>query len=335
MHAGLQILLLILTVAVIFVNGWTDAPNAIVTAVSTGSLQYGAAVRLAAACNLAGILVMSLVSSSVAETMLSLANFGGQPARRVVTALCAAMLAIVCFAVAAWAFGIPTSESHALIAALSGASLALGGAAGVEAAAWGKVLWGLALSMGMGLLLGFFLTRLLSLPLTRLPGGVLDKLQILSAGGTAFMHGAQDGQKFIAVLVIVDRLARGSDPSGAVSLAGHKPALALTAAVMALGTAVGGKRIIDNVGGRMAPLQKHQGVCADLGGALCLLAASLSGIPMSTTHTKTTAIMGAGLAGGGRVDTGVMKGMAAAWLITFPACGLLGFLFTRGFLLFF
>lgn len=334
MSALLQAALLILTVGVIFVNGWTDAPGAITTAVTTGAVSYKNAVKLAAFCNLLGILVMSAVSSSVADTMVSMARFDGARPAQSVAALCAAMLTIVVFAVSAWAFGIPTSESHALIAAMTGAAVAMGGAAGTDPAAWGKVLQGLVISMGMGFLLGFLLTGLLSPALRRCKDPTLDKLQIAAAGGTAFMHGAQDGQKFIAVLVIVDLLAKGRYHPGPVDIRQHWLALLLCAVVMALGTAVGGKRIVEAVGEKMAPLKKHQGVCADLAGGLCLLAASLSGIPMSTTHTKTTAIMGAGLRGNrGSMDFGIMGSMVLAWLITFPVCGVLGYLFTKLFLL--
>lgn len=333
MSMAMQAILLVLTVAVIFVNGWTDAPGAIATAVTTGAMSYRRAVSMAAVCNLLGILVMSFVSSSVADTMVSLARFDpGRPGHSV-AALAAAMLSIVVFAVAAWAFGIPTSESHALIAALTGASLALGGGTSVDPVAWGKVISGLVISMGLGLLLGFLLTGICSRPLSRLSPPALDRLQIAAAGGTAFMHGAQDGQKFIAVLVIVDLLSKGRYHTGPIQIREHWLALALCAAAMALGTFIGGERIIRNIGERMAPLSKGQGVCADLASALCLLLASCTGVPMSTTHTKTTAIMGAGLSRSrAKLNYGIMGSVMAAWLITFPACGLLGFAFTRLFL---
>lgn len=326
----LQALLLLVTVAVIFVNGWTDAPNAIASAVSTGAMRYRSAVWMAAVCNLLGMLAMSFISISVADTIASMVRFDGYPAERVTAALCAAMLSIVLFAVAAWLFGIPTSESHALIAALTGAALAIGGIGGVSAGAWAKVLLGLVVSLAAGLLLGLVLTLLLRRPLHNRSPALLGKFQIAAAGGMACMHGAQDGQKFVAVLVIVDLLAKGRHISGAIDIREHRPALLFCAVIMALGTSVGGKRIIETVGCKMVGLQRVQGVCADLAGGICLFAASLCGIPMSTTHTKTTAIMGAGLASGrGNVDWGVIRRILTAWLITFPVCGLLGFGLTK------
>lgn len=328
MSGALQGILLLLTVAVIFVNGWTDAPNAIASAVSTKAISYRLAVRLAAVCNLLGLVMMSFVNTSVAGTITLLLRFDSRNPDGWVAAICAAMITIVVFAVAAWVFGIPTSESHALIAALSGAGLAMGG--GVAPSAWGKVILGLVISMGLGALLGYLLTALLRDSLGRCRPKTLDRLQIAAAGGMAFMHGAQDGQKFLAILVMVDLLVKGRVHTGTIVVREHGLALLLCAVVMALGTSVGGKRIIETVGGKMARLDKYQGVAADLASGLCLLLASLTGIPMSTTHTKTTAMMGAGLAGNRRgLDHRVIQGMITAWVITFPVCGALGFFLTK------
>ena len=119
-------LTVLLTLAVLLVNGWTDAPNAIAAAVVTGALPFRPAVGLAALCNLLGVLCVTAVNTSVAETIYSIASFGGGP-RAALAALCAAMASIVLWAAAAWWFGIPTSESHALVAGLSGAAAALPG----------------------------------------------------------------------------------------------------------------------------------------------------------------------------------------------------------------
>jgi len=324
--------LLLLVMLVVFVNGWTDAPNAITGVVSTGALSYERAVCMAAVCNLAGMLCMSLVSSSVADTISGMVDLGTSP-RRACVALCAGMASIVVFAVAAWAFGIPTSESHALIAGLTGAALALGGAESVNVQAWCKVLWGLGWSLCLGLGLGWASAKLLRAPLGRLGNRGMDRLQIVGAGGMAFMHGAQDGQKFVAVLVLAELLAKGVYRPGNVVVRQHPVMMVLCGVVMALGTLSGGRRIIERVGRRMVPLQKYQGVCSDLGAGLCLLAATLWGIPMSTTHTKTSAILGAGLAGNRReVDLGSARGIVLAWVFTFPVCGGIGFFLTQLFL---
>ena len=140
----------LLVLAVVLVNGWTDAPNAIATVVTTGVLPFRRAVALAAVCNLMGVLVMTAVSATVAETIYSIADFGPDRAAAL-SALCAALCAIVLWAVLAWRFGVPTSESHALVAGLTGAALALpGGLDNIRAGAWGRVLLGLVLSVALG-----------------------------------------------------------------------------------------------------------------------------------------------------------------------------------------
>ena len=122
----------ILTLGVILVNGWTDAPNAIATCVSTRSMDPKKAILMAAVFNFLGVLVMTFVNSTVAQTIANMVDFGGNP-KDALVALCAALFGIVIWATAAWAFGIPTSESHALIAGISGAAIALqGGFSGIN-----------------------------------------------------------------------------------------------------------------------------------------------------------------------------------------------------------
>lgn len=320
----LSALLISLTTAAVFVNGWTDAPNAITGAVASGAMRYRPAVALAAACNLVGILVFGFLNSSVAETVTGLADFGGHTPKEGICALLAAMAAICVFAVAAWWFGIPTSESHALAAALAGAALALGGAS-FGAVAWGKLVAGLVLSLVLGFFGGRLFRTLLGGRLRAMPEKTLDILQIGAAGGVAFAHGAQDGQKFAAVLVIAGRMVAGEQATPVLALREYPLALLLCAAAMALGTGVGGRRIIETIGGMTRP-KKHEGFSADLGGGAVLLFASLFGVPMSTTQVKTAALMGACQ---GKKKPAVFGGMIFTWFITFPACGVLGFVFTK------
>ena len=144
----------ILTIGVILVNGWTDAPNAIATCVSTRSMSSRSAVLMAAFFNFLGVLFMTMVNATVAETIYNIADFGSDPQQALI-ALCAALFAIVSWAVLAWKYGIPTSESHALIAGLSGAAIALhGGLDGINGAEWIKVVYGLVLSTSLGFALG-------------------------------------------------------------------------------------------------------------------------------------------------------------------------------------
>lgn len=140
----------LLVLLVILINGWTDAPNAIATCVSTKALSPKKAIIMAAIFNFLGVLLMTLLNATVAHTIYKMVDFGGDSTEALV-ALCAAMVGILVWAIAAWAFGIPTSESHALIAGLSGAAIALqGGFSGINGAEWMKVIYGLLLSTFLG-----------------------------------------------------------------------------------------------------------------------------------------------------------------------------------------
>ena len=325
----------LLTLGVILVNGWTDAPNAIATCVSTQSLSPRAAILMAAVFNFLGVLVMTLVNASVAATIYNMVDFGGDTGQALV-ALCAALFAIVAWAVAAWWFGIPTSESHALIAGLSGAAIALHrGLAGINGGEWVKVLYGLALSTGLGFALGWIAVRGVELVCRgmdrRKTLGFFRGAQAVGGAAMAFMHGAQDGQKFMGVFLLGIFLANGQGDVGSFRIPIWL--MVLCSVVMALGTSIGGYRIIKAVGMDMVKLEKYQGFAADLAGAGCLLLSSLTGIPVSTTHTKTTAIMGVGAARRlSSVNWGVVREMVLTWVLTFPGCGLIGFLMARLFM---
>jgi PiT family inorganic phosphate transporter len=149
----------LLTLGVILVNGWTDAPNAIATCVSTRSIGPKSAIIMAAIFNFLGVFVMTLVNNAVAQTIYNMVDFGNNP-KLALIALCAALFAIVVWATAAWAFGIPTSESHALIAGVTGAAIALQGGAGINGGEWIKVIYGLLLSSILGFVLGYVITKL-------------------------------------------------------------------------------------------------------------------------------------------------------------------------------
>ena len=302
----------LLVLAVIFVNGWTDAPGAIATAVGSGAMSFRKSVWMAAACNFIGAAAACLCFPAVADTIGELVAFSSP--RAAVTARNAALLSIVLWAVAAWRFGLPTSESHALLAGLSGGALALGvGAAQPSAGAWLRALSGLALSLPAGMAAGRLFRRLLAGRVRR-PAA----WQRAGAALTALLHGVQDGQKFMALLLLTGGLG-GEQPASRLSLA------LLTAAVMALGTALGGKPIVEKMGTELANLTPAEGLSADLGAGVVLLVCSALGLPVSTTHAKVSAICGAGRG----ADRRVMGQMAGAWALTFPVCGGVAFALTR------
>ena len=325
----------LLTLGVILVNGWTDAPNAIATCVSTRSIGVRKAILMAAVMNFAGVLVMTTINATVAQTIYNMVDFGAD-AHQSLVALCAVMVAIVTWATAAWVFGIPTSESHALIAGLSGAAIALhGGLDGINGAEWVKVIYGLVLSTLLGFGLGWLCAKGTVLICRgmdrRRTAGFFRWAQIGGGAAMAFMHGAQDGQKFMGVFLLGIFLAQGN--AGAGEFVIPVWLMLLCSAVMALGTSIGGYRIIKSVGMDMVKLEKYQGFSADLAGAGCLLVSSLTGLPVSTTHTKTTAIMGVGAAKRlSSVNWGIVKEMTLTWVLTFPGCGLIGWLMARLFI---
>ena len=145
----------------------------------------------------------------------------------------------------------------------------------------------------------------------------------------SFMHGAQDGQKFIGVFLIGAMLATGGTSGFEIPIW----LTAYCAVFTALGAIIAGKKIIKTVGMKMVKLEKYQGASADVASTVCLLGSTLLGIPLSTTHVKTTAIMGVGASKGmSRVNWGVAKSMVLTWIFTFPGCGLLGFVATHLFL---
>lgn len=164
---------------VIFVNGWTDAPNAIATAVSTRVLRPNVAIGIAVVMNFLGALVMTFFNAQVAETISNIVSFDSQGVEAAQIALAAALFSIVIWAVAAWYFGIPTSESHALIAGLTGAAMALGGLSAVNMAEWKKVLIGLVVSTILGFGGGFVITKVIVWIFKDVPRRAANKFSIL------------------------------------------------------------------------------------------------------------------------------------------------------------
>lgn len=327
---------ILLVLAVVVVNGATDAANAIATVVSTRCMKARSAIAMAAVCNFLGLLIMSLISTAVADTISGMVNFGGDGQMSLV-ALCAAMVAIVVWGVVTWIFGIPTSESHALIAGLTGAAIALQGfSAGVNWGEWVKVLYGLVLSTVLGFVSGWLIARAtgwLFRSVNRYRAETFfSGAQIVSAGMLAFMHGAQDGQKFmsIAMMAVMLQMGLAGEPSS-------YPVWVMLVCSLAMGggTAIGGKRIIKSVAMEMTKLEKYQGFSASLAASLCILLATLTGVPVSTTHTKTTAIMGVGAEKRlSSVKWSVAKEIGLTWIITFPGCALLGWAMARLLMLF-
>ena len=309
---------LLLILAAEFVNGWTDAPNAIATVVSTRVLRPHHAVLMASVLNAAGAFAGTAVAATIGKGILRAEVID-------VHTVGAAMMGIVVWSTAAWYYGLPTSESHALVAGLAGAGLATAGPSVLLWEGWKKVLIGIVFSTFLGFLGALALMiGILWLFRRRHPGTVrrlFGRLQVVSAGLMAFSHGSNDGQKFIGVftlaLVLGGVLPRFEVPAWVILLC---------AATMGLGTAVGGWRIIKTMGLRLTKLEPVHGFAAETAAGLTIQGAALLGIPLSTTHTISTAIMGVGASRRlSAVRWGVAGNIIVAWILTFPVCGLIAY----------
>ncbi|WP_165172214.1 inorganic phosphate transporter [Adlercreutzia sp. ZJ242] len=336
MQNPLLLVVTLLNIGVIVVNGATDAPNAIATVVSTRAMKPKHAIVMAAICNFFGLLLVSLVTSAVAHTIFSMVDFGGD-AQQSLIALMAAMVAIIVWGTVAWYFGIPTSQSHSLIAGLTGAAIALQGSFdAINGAEWIKVIYGILLSTLLGFGLGWLFYQIISRAFRNANRRSANKFfrwaQIAAGAGVAFMHGAQDGQKFMSIFVLAISLALGMGTS-AESMVLPVWLMVFCALNMGLGTAVGGERIIKSVGVDMVKLESFQGFAASLSTCVSLVLATFGGLPVSTTHTNTTAIMGVGAAKNPKgVKWSIAIDMVKTWVLTFPGCGILGFACAKLFL---
>ncbi|MGZ5431960.1 MAG: anion permease, partial [Thermoanaerobaculia bacterium] len=299
MEVGL-ILVLLLILGAEFVNGWTDSPNAIATVVGTRSLTPLQAVVMAAILNLLGVLSGTKVAATIGKGIIDASAID-------LTTVAGAMISIIIWSSFAAIFGIPTSESHALVAGLAGAGLATAGTEALLWEGWRKVIIGLFFSTVLGGLGAFVLMIAVYWIFRRaVPAktrGTFRGLQILSSGFMAFAHGSNDGQKFMGVFTLALMIG-GILPEFRIPLW----VIFLCASVMAMGTLTGGWRIIKTMGMRLTRLETHQGFAAEVAAASVIEVATRFGIPLSTTHTISSAIVGVGATrGGSAVNWGVTQ----------------------------
>ena len=317
-------IVLILAYLFEFANGWTDAPNSIATVVSTRVLRPLQAVVMAGVLNLVGALTGTAVAKTIAAGIVD-PNFVS------LETVAAAVLAGTLWALAAQAYGLPSSESHALVAGLLGAGFAAGGLQGLEWEGTRKSLIGLVTSPLGGFLIGFtimiLIYRLFVRVTRRRVGQIFGKGQILSAAFMAFSHGTNDAQKTMGIITLAIVL-------NDVGAGGRAPTefeiplwvIVSAAVVMGVGTMVGGWRVVRTLGLRMTHLEPVQGFAAETGAALVITGAARLGIPVSTTHAIGTSIMGVGATRRlSAVRWGVAGQVVAAWILTWPSCALLGF----------
>ena len=313
--------ILILVIGVTAVSGATDAPNAIATVVSTRCLSPNVAIALAAVFNFVGLVGMTYISTAVAKTMFGMVDFSGDT-NSALYALVAAMIGAILWGIACWYFGIPCSKSHSLIAGITGGAIAMNGWAGVVPAEWAKVIYGMVFSLVAGFILGWLFTRLIEWIFKFVQRQAANKLFTVI-------------QDIAAVALSLLGIALSFGSSTPDSSGFPLWIMIICSAAISLGTILGGKRIIKSVGMDMVKLEKYQGCAANFSTTFTLLVASLTGMPVSTGHCNTSAIMGVGAAKSiKRVNWSIAKNMLMAWIITFPACGFIGFLLAKIFMMF-
>jgi len=318
--AEIIIVIVVLTVLFELSNGWNDSANAIATVVSTRVLSPLQAVALAACMNILG----AFFSTAVAKTI-----GGGIVSPGAVTDGVIIVTLLISFlwnSVMTW-FGMPISCSHALIGALMGASIAHGGGTGIlNFSGLTTIFLSLLVSPVIGLVAGYLFMRLLLALFGRFPHGsvnrVFGKLQLLSAASMAFSHGSNDAQKGMGIITL-------ALVSGGFIETLKVPVWVIIVCALAIGTgtALGGWRVIRTIGVGLMKLEPVHGFAAETSAAATILVSSGFGLPVSTTHVISTAIMGVGAT---RRLTAVRWGIAGkivmAWVFTLPVCFAAGWL---------
>jgi PiT family inorganic phosphate transporter len=303
------------------VNGWTDAPNAVATVVSTRVLTPAAAVLMAGVFNLLGALSGTAVATTIGRDIVDIRAIGLETA-------VAAALAVVFWSSFAAYLSLPTSESHGIVAGIAGAAVQVAGWDVIKWTGWTKVFTGVAMAVVAGFVGGFILMLLILWLFVRSnPSRSRRLFGWLQLGSSAFMawsHGTADGQKAIGVMAMALAIYNKVPPEDfSVPLW----IILLGAGTLGVSTAAGGWRIIRTLGMRVTHLETYQGFAAETAAATTLAVSSRFGIPLSTTHTIGTAIMGVGATRRlSAVRWGVAYNIVAAWVLTFPICFALGWL---------
>jgi PiT family inorganic phosphate transporter len=320
---SLALFLLVLIVAIglvfDFINGFHDTANAIATSVATRVLAPGTAVLMAGVLNVAGALTGTAVATTIGKGIVP-------PADTTQLLVISALLAAIAWDLVTWRYGIPSSSSHALIFSIVGAGVATAGWQSIEFGGLTKTFEGLAFSPLLGFLGAFLLMVLLLWVFARarpqFVSRVFGRLQILSAAWVAFSHGGNDAQKTMGVITMA--LA---SYFGWTGNQWSVPLWVILAAAtsMGMGTAIGGWRIVRTVGLKVVELRPINGFAAETAAAAVIETASRLGIPVSTTHVISSAILGVGATKRlSAVRWGIAGRIVVAWVLTIPACIALG-----------
>jgi inorganic phosphate transporter, PiT family len=318
-------LLIITVVAALgfdFTNGFHDTANAVATSVSTRALTPRLAVLIAAVANLAGAFVTTAVAKTVGEGIID-------TGLATETTVLAAVVGAIVWNLLTWWWGLPSSSSHALAGGMIGACLVALGPSGLIAAGIWKIVAFIVLSPLIGMTLGSLMMVLTTWVVRRHTPARVDRwfrrLQLVSAAIFSYSHGTNDAQKVMGIITVILYGTVWADR--AAMTPGHFPVpfwvvLSCHLAI-GLGTMFGGWRIVRTMGHNLTKLQPIGGFCAETGGGVTILALAHAGIPVSTTHTITGAIVGVGATKGTRaVRWGVAGRIVWAWIFTIPAAAI-------------
>jgi PiT family inorganic phosphate transporter len=310
--SGFLVFIIVVALAFDFLNGFHDAANSIATVVSTRVLAPQKAVLWAAFFNFVAAFVLGTsVAKTIGSGMIDLKAVTNQ-------VILAGLLGAIVWNLITWYYGLPVSSSHALIGGYAGAAVAKAGFSAIVPGGWVKTLVFIVLAPLIGMVLGLGLTILVTWIFRRWRPSKLDRLfrrlQLVSAGLYSLGHGGNDAQKTMGIITGL-LVASGQIKHFKVPLW----VILISHAAIALGTMFGGWRIVKTMGTKITKLQPFGGFCAETAGAVTLLGATLAGIPVSTTHTITGAIVGVGASRRlSAVKWGVAGRIVWAWLLTIP-----------------
>ncbi len=329
MDAALVVIILVIVFALIFslTNGWNDAANAIATVVATRVMSPWTAIVFGAVLNTAGAFFSSEVAKTIGKEI-------ADPALLSQSTFLAAVVAAPLWITFCTLKGLPISCSHSLLGAIVGAVVSDAGTAAIKGEGIKKIAFGIFTSPIAGFVLGLVILVTIAWTFRRMrqrtASAIFGKLQIVSAGAMAFAHGTGDAQK--AMGLISGALVAGGFEH--LSTKGDLPipwwVRALCALTMGIGSAVGGWSVMRTLGSKIADLKPYQGFAAETAAAVTILSNTLVGIPISTTHSITGAVMGVGTAQGLKtVRWAVGKKIVYAWVFTFPVCIVGGFVIAK------
>lgn len=311
----LDVLIIIIVLAVLFdiANGWHDCANAIATVVSTKVLSPAAAVVLAAVMNIIGAFLTTAVAKTIGKGIVD-------PAAVTNTVIIAALLSAILWNLITILMGLPVSSSHALVGGLIGASAAYRGWGILNVPGITKIFISLLISPVFGFIIGFlFMKAVLGIFGSLAPGTInkhFAKLQILSSSFMAFGHGSNDAQKAMGIITMALMAAGKID-----TLDVPKWVVLICAFAMGFGTMFGGWKIIKTLGHKMLKLEPIHGFAAETSSAAIIVATSHFGLPVSTTHVVSTAILGVGATKRlSAVRWGIAGKIVMAWVLTLPLC---------------